>query len=328
MMISIIVPIYNVAPYLEKCLTSIVEQTYKDIEIVCVNDGSTDESVGIVEQFVNRYSRIQLINQNNSGLAAARSTGLAVASGEYVLFVDSDDYINQDTCQVLSDIIERINVDVLGFTYKTFPNGIKSCYSMQTNQALTPLQLLSSTREPQSSNDMCFVWRYMIRRDLLVNNKIDFNKDVRIGEDMIFIMEVFSKARTIYLTEHALYNYRTDNQHSLMHEKAYNPYMEKSFSIMYDVKKRLIKENAWDEITPFSFDLAEYTIKQYFQMFLRNRLAKGDSHEEAIRGVLRLSMIQDACQVIGFRNVYSNWKEYVLYLCMKFQIVSVLKRYY
>lgn len=326
--LSIIVPIYNVAVYLEQCLVSIIQQTFSDIEIICVNDGSTDGSKRILDNYAALDNRIKVLDQSNQGVAAARSVGMMAATGNYLLFVDSDDFIEPEACSHLLDKMVQTGVDVLGYSYKTFPNGQCKSYSMKVEEMMTPRQLLSSTSKPQSSNDLCFVWRYIISRELVQRYNIDFNRDVRIGEDMIFIMEVFSKAQSVYLTNYAPYNYRTDNQHSLMHESKYNPYLEESFSIMYDTKKRLIKENSWDDATPFSFDLAEYTIKQYFQIFLRNCRAKGESVEQSIHDVLKMPMIQDSLNVIGFRNVYSNWKEYALYLCMKFQLVSVLKRYY
>ncbi len=326
--ISIIVPVYNVEKYLDECLKSVVGQTFQDIEIICINDGSTDDSKKILDTYAAVDNRIKVLNQPNCGLAAARFAGILVATGDYLMFVDSDDSIDEATCYTLMEMMTKYRVDILGYSYKTFPNGQNKPYSMKTDVVLTPRQLLCSTRKPQSSNDLCFVWRYLISRHVITENKINFNKKVRIGEDMIFIMEVFSKAKSVYLTNYAPYNYRTNNQNSLMHEMKYNPYLEESFSIMYDTKKRLIKENSWDDITPFSLNLAEYTIKQYFRIFLRNYRAKGKSVEQSIRDVLKLPMIQDALNVIGYRNVYSNWKEYALFLCMKFQMVSVLKRYY
>ena len=88
--ISVIIPVYNVEKYLAECLTSVVNQTFKDIEIICVNDGSTDNSPKILKEFAQKDSRIKIINQENQGLSAARNTGLDVATGEYVSFIDSD----------------------------------------------------------------------------------------------------------------------------------------------------------------------------------------------------------------------------------------------
>ena len=92
--ISVIVPIFNVEKYLKECLESIINQTFKDIEIICINDGSTDNSLDILNQYAEKDNRIKVITQSNQGLSAARNTGIKYANGEYISFIDSDDYID------------------------------------------------------------------------------------------------------------------------------------------------------------------------------------------------------------------------------------------
>ena len=92
-LLSVIIPVYNVEPYLEQCLDSVINQTYKNLEIICINDGSSDNSLKILEKYQKKDSRIKLINQKNKGLSEARNAGLDVAKGEYIAFVDSDDYL-------------------------------------------------------------------------------------------------------------------------------------------------------------------------------------------------------------------------------------------
>ena len=326
--ISIILPVYNVERYLEECLNSIKSQSLTDWECICVNDGSTDHSAEILANYARTDDRIKMFTQENKGLAATRMVGLSKAVGEYIFFVDSDDFIDVDACSRLLNLMETTQADVLGFSYKTFPNGDKSSFSMRTNEVLTPLQLLQSTKRPQASDDLCFVWRYVARRGFLQRHQIEFNPEVRFAEDMIFVMELFAHAKTIYLTDETLYNYRTDNQNSIMHDKRYNPYMESSLSIVYDTKKKIIIENHWDDFTPFSFDLAERAVKNYSRMLMNNRKSNGEPKEQYIREVLQLPMMQDAMNVIGYRNIYDSWKEYMVYLCMKFNLIMVLKRYF
>lgn len=115
--ISIIIPIYNAEKYLEKCLDSIVKQTYKNIEIICVNDGSKDNSINILSRYNKMDNRIVLINKENNGLSSARNIGLASATGEFVMFVDSDDWIDIDTCEKCLKIMNKYSVDVVMFSY-------------------------------------------------------------------------------------------------------------------------------------------------------------------------------------------------------------------
>ncbi|MBR1668764.1 MAG: glycosyltransferase [Bacteroidaceae bacterium] len=326
--ISVILPVYNAEQYLDVCLNSIVSQSFSDWECICVNDGSTDGSAAILQQYVEQDDRIRVIAQDNQGLASARSVAMAQARGTYIVFVDADDFLDEDALEHLYQISENQQVEVLGFSYKTYPQGQSSHYTMQTGTVLSPSQLLASTTQPQSSDDLCFVWRYMIRRDFLQKYNICFNTNVRFAEDMIFMMEVFAHAQRVYLSDDAPYHYRIDNPHSIMRERRYNPYMEESLSMGYAVKRKLIADNSWDNLTPFSLDVAERAVKSYSRMLMLNRKANGEPKEKYIREVLLLPMIQDAMKVVGFRNIFDNWKEYFVYLCMKCCFMPVLKRYF
>ena len=110
--ISVIVPIYNVEPYLSQCLDSIISQTLADIEIICVNDGSTDNSLQILQKYAAQDNRIKIINQPNQGLSAARNSGIDVATGEFIGFVDSDDYIAPDFYETLYTVAKKYKANI------------------------------------------------------------------------------------------------------------------------------------------------------------------------------------------------------------------------
>lgn len=110
--ISVIVPVYNVAPYLKKCVDSIINQTFTDIEIILVDDGSTDESGTICDQYAQKDSRVKVIHKPNGGLSDARNSGLEVCSGEYIGFVDSDDWISPDMYETLIHFAVKEDLDV------------------------------------------------------------------------------------------------------------------------------------------------------------------------------------------------------------------------
>lgn len=111
-MISVIIPIYNVEEYLEKCVNSVLNQTYSDLEIILVDDGSTDNSGKICDELKNKDNRIIVIHQENQGLSAARNAGIAKALGEYIAFVDSDDYIMEDMYETLYKNLEKTDADI------------------------------------------------------------------------------------------------------------------------------------------------------------------------------------------------------------------------
>ena len=102
--ISVVIPVYNVEKYLEQCLDSVIAQSFEDIEVICVNDGSTDSSLEILKRYANNDSRIKIISQKNKGAGAARNVGIENAAGEYVYFMDSDDYLNADAFERLNSV--------------------------------------------------------------------------------------------------------------------------------------------------------------------------------------------------------------------------------
>lgn len=118
---SIIIPIYNVEDYLSKCLDSVIEQTLMDIEIICVNDGSKDKSLNILQQYSNNDNRIRIISKENGGLSSARNAGLKVAKGDYICFLDSDDYAEPNLCERLYTEILEYKPDIIAFGANIFP---------------------------------------------------------------------------------------------------------------------------------------------------------------------------------------------------------------
>lgn len=118
--VSVIIPVYNVDPYLRECLESVVNQTLLDIEIICVNDGSTDNSPAILEEYRAKDSRITVFTQENRGLSAARNRGMDLARGEYIYFIDSDDYVEPETLERTVHIAEADDLDAVVFRFKQF----------------------------------------------------------------------------------------------------------------------------------------------------------------------------------------------------------------
>jgi glycosyltransferase involved in cell wall biosynthesis len=124
-LISIIIPVYNVEKYLSECLDSIMNQTFSDIEIICINDGSTDNSLAYLEKYSQKGSRVIVINQENKGQAVARNIGIKAAKGKYVLFVDSDDWIAQNSCETLLSYLTE-DIDLIIFDTNIFGEFDKS----------------------------------------------------------------------------------------------------------------------------------------------------------------------------------------------------------
>lgn len=194
-LVSIIVPVYNMEKYLSECLDSLFNQSLEQYEIIIVNDGSTDGSLDIIKTYQKKYSFIHTINQKNQGLSAARNAGLSLASGEYIYFMDSDDYLEKDALGILYDICKKSDLDAIFFdaesfvdqelivsgeSVKFFPsyNREKSFGHYLTGEELFYDFLISDKYYPSA----CL---YMVKRDLYEENKLYFKRGI-LHEDQLF----------------------------------------------------------------------------------------------------------------------------------------------
>lgn len=228
--ISIIVPIYNVEMYLEKCLKSLVKQTYSNIEIICVNDGSTDNSKIILESYKNKDSRIISINQSNQGLSAARNKGIKIATGEYIMFVDSDDWIDLDTCELTVQTIEKYDADIVLWPYirEYESKSIKKIifeekliiFEKDSDGNKLYKRLIGPTKnelsKPENVDSLVTACMKLYKTNLIKSYKIEFIDTEIIGtEDALFNIYYFSHVeKAVYLNEF-LYHYWRDNTQSL-----------------------------------------------------------------------------------------------------------------
>lgn len=228
--ISIVVPVYNSAKYLRECLDSICSQTFNDWEIVAIDDGSSDESPAILDEYACRDERIRVIHKQNGGVSEARNDGLAAAKGEYVLFVDSDDWIDKVSLQVYWDEACRSGADVVitdHWTWKENESEIEHRFFAQDFVTSEKLGIQDMQRMvlyrgyspyPSSSCSYMFsaLWSKLIRRQLLVENGIRFSKALKLYEDGLFALQVFQVAKSVCYKQIPTYHYRILNN-SLCH---------------------------------------------------------------------------------------------------------------
>lgn len=218
-MVSVVVPMYNSAEYLPQCLESIINQSYKNIEIICVNDGSKDNSLDILTEYKNKDSRFVVIDKPNGGVSSARNCGLRVATGKYVEFVDSDDLINVETCKNLVEEAEALNADIVTFKTTWFNK------SEQPNISEKPEYDIKNTEHYfHDENENPFV-KYLecdvihnkfYKRDFLINNNLFFDEKVKLGEDSLFCWMSFIRTSTVAVDKNAYYYHRANIDTSLM----------------------------------------------------------------------------------------------------------------
>lgn len=226
--VSIIVPVYNAERYLEECIKSLINQSYKNIEIILVNDGSTDSSEDIIKSFLKVNNNIIYVSQENSGPSATRNKGLEYASGEYIMFVDSDDYAAVNLCERL---LSKDSDLVMCKSYK-FSNSPK--FETTDFSSLTHLTRVSDIgsiefeklyKNTQFNPPFCKLYKKHLITTL-------FKEDLDLGEDIIFNFEYLKNCQTISYIDEALYYYRIGNNSSLS-----NKFDEERIKKVYTVYK-------------------------------------------------------------------------------------------
>lgn len=262
-----IVPVYNVEKYIQKCVMSIMEQNYKNIEIILIDDGSTDKSGAIIDKLASKDSRINVIHKKNEGVSTARNLGLIRAKGDYILFIDGDDYIDKDYTdyfyKMLSDtacsiavntkfynIIERTQGDISNFEVLKAEEVIEMMYYGILNEA---------------------VWNKAYSRKFLLENEISFDKNIWFGEGMLFNIKCFQYVDNIAVGSRRLYH-QTWNPNSAMR----NFNLESNYC---GIKSLHLQKQLWKKYTP---DI-ELAWKYHLRCFNRSILVgiiKSDSTEK------------------------------------------------
>ena len=208
--ISIIIPIYNVEKYLRECLNSVVNQTFKNIEIICVNDGSLDNSSTILEEFVQKDSRIKVINKENGGYASAINTGLDIAQGEFIQIVESDDYCSATMCANMYNKIANTDADLVTSDFY-FLNKNKTKVCKYLNFKDQDIEFFNLTSLPYIIAKQAFPWKSLYRKSFLDKNNIRMLQDGNGAyEDQPWNAMVLSYAKKILYVNKPLYYYRLD----------------------------------------------------------------------------------------------------------------------
>lgn len=202
MKVSVIVAAYNIEEYIERCLDSIVNQTLNDIEIIVVNDGSTDKTRFKIEELLTKDARIKLINQENKGLIEARKSGLNIAKGEYILFVDGDDWLEFNALKILYENATQNNSDiVLYHAYRAYDSRkeILKCFNNERE--------ICSLKKLLLGNIASSIWSKFIRLDYIKSNSIQFPKNISFAEDLATSSSLFIFNPKVSTVDIPLYNY-------------------------------------------------------------------------------------------------------------------------
>lgn len=251
--ISIIVPVYNVEEYLPQCLNSLVNQTFREIEIICVNDGSTDGSLKILENYSAKDGRVKVLSQENKGLSEARNSGLSHISGEYVIFVDGDDWIDNDTCEKAYEKAKEYGVDVVLWAYtREFENTSKekrlyeggSYYFNETEAKDKVFRRCiglcgEELAHPEQADTVVTVWGKLYRASIINDVRFVDTKEIE-KEDALFNIQALWNIHGAYYIDECKNHYRKTNISSFTH--GYKPDIDVQWESMYRCISNFIDE--------------------------------------------------------------------------------------
>lgn len=223
--ISIIIPVYNVAGYIETCLDSIMKQTFEDYEVIIVDDGSTDGTSDIIDQYASNYSKINVVHKKNEGVSVARNVGITLAKGEYYLFFDGDDFVEPYCLEELYTVAKEKQVDTVIYGYHRFENGkVKETSLPSFEKDLYENEAIMKEIFPRfigisydnlngwihNKENALFVenpalWRTMVSAQIIQTNHLCFDQRLKVGEDTLFISEYLTFAKSCYIQRKCYY---------------------------------------------------------------------------------------------------------------------------
>lgn len=209
-LISVIVPVYNVEKYINKCIDSILNQTHKNLEIILVDDGSQDNSGKICDEYAKEDKRIIIIHKENGGVSSARNIGLENATGKYVTFIDADDYVDENYCQKLLETLIEQNVDCVACGHNRIYNKENKLEKITSKKSykLRDKEILEKILCVQSG--LGFAAMKLWKRNKIKD--IRFNEDMQVAEDAFFALQASQIIKDMYVLNEAIYNYRFNDK--------------------------------------------------------------------------------------------------------------------
>ena len=271
-LISIIVPVYKVEKYLCRCVDSILAQTYTNIEVILVDDGSPDGCPAICDEYAAKDSRVVVIHQKNAGVSAARNAGLDIAKGEYIGFVDSDDWIEPDMYEVLFGQIPKNNIDIASIDFVSFSEG-EDTKAWGTNESSVFTRNKAFQMICLFNGSAITVWSKLIKAELF--SDIRFRTDITNGEDLLVCAQLAAKSEKIGYQEYHCYHYLQRA------ESATKSYKESLWTVhtvsqeIYELISKISNENlSYVEYLWINYDLS------LLMLFSANNALTKERHEK------------------------------------------------
>lgn len=330
MKFSIIVPIYKVEKYIKECVESIVAQSYSDIEIILVDDGSPDNCPKICDDFAKKDGRIKVIHKANGGLISARKAGLKASTGEYVCFVDGDDWIEPDMYENIAEAIEKTQADcVITQFYFDYPeNPRKSEYKLarkfytreEIEKEIFPTMLFDGEYYRFGIYPCC--WTKVFKREILEKHLTDTDDRIRMGEDIAFTYPCIMECQSLAFIDKALYHYRINNESMT---KAYDPILQDIIMLPYEAltkKSKALGVDLSNQLPYYLLYLVNFVIRN--EANINNPKSK-EERNAVLENLVKNDEIAKSMDKINPALLPSHTK--LLHLSLKKQSTFMLKNY-
>lgn len=277
--VSVVVPVYNAAAYLEECMNSLVQQTLREIEIICVNDGSTDDSLELLKKYQTKDSRIKIISKTNTGYGHTVNVGLETAAGKYIGIVEPDDFIRKTMYERLYQIAETLDLDMVKADFYQF-HGEKNKKKLEYRHLSKNKSLYGKVWNPKENTDVFLLlmntWTGIYKREFLNKHHIRHHESEGASfQDLGFWFQSFCFAKRVYFLNEPFYMYRSDNPKSSVHNREKVSAICREYEFMYSfleqhpkLKKRYINIYSWKRFHDYQFALNRMG-KEYRQEFVQ-----------------------------------------------------------
>lgn len=328
-LVSVIVPVYNGQNTIARCIDSILNQTFQDLELIVVNDGSTDDTGDILEQYITMDARMIVITQKNAGVSAARNTGVSRATGKWITFADADDYLELNCLEevLLNDNIDKY--DLVFWNYYTLkPSGKKMSAVFQKpkgeykKEEIVPYILDSGGKQGLGG-----AWCRLFKNELIQNNKLHFHEGVVNSEDRIFMVDYLMHTRCNMGLTKFLYN-RTFNANSAIHRWHENAKEEYLLTTRL-LKERLLHYGIWDICQKaFCIWVLQDTITQYLKTYICHpqNAANRKSRKKELYVFLNDDLISEAIKQIQLCDLPLSSR--MKFIAVKHSCINILDRWY
>lgn len=335
-LISVIVPVYNVESYLEQCVNSIRSQTYKNLEILLVDDGSKDGSATICDEFAKKDERIRVIHKENGGVSSARNIGLDHARGEYIAFVDGDDYIDDTMYEKLAEkMTEGIDI-VFGYYQCEYPDGTIDCYTDTYDNLLDKpwdiRPMLCSGERVLNGEQIAFIncgcWRSLYRKEIIDTLHLRFDHILKMGEDRIFLVEYLNECNRAGLIKEPLYHYRKERQGSACTSNA----LKIGLDYEHEKRKWQLKKQAIENNSKLSFKAKQTMVlflgHEYYMSFVSSQTRNNKRYKEELKKFnndIEVKQIRKTLTIKLLRDTGYAWKSIFMMKLMKWRMYRLYK---